>query len=152
MSGMPSGGAGCKKKVGMIKERRCCVRRQVKWVSLFVLVLTIGIAGCGMQTEMGTLTTHSNFVYPNSNVRVLGPAYAEVTKTSRQGMPILEYADLKKAYNQALASQPGANLLINYSQDTRITINSIPFFSKSTVTYELRGDAAKMVVGEQTLR
>jgi hypothetical protein len=127
------------------------MRSEVKWVCIVMLLLMIALTGCTMDMEMGRLTTHSNFVYPNSNVRVLGPAYAEVTKTKWGGLPILEYSDLKKVYNQALASQAGANLLINYSQDTRIQMSILPF-SSNTVRYELRGDAAQMVVGEQKLR
>lgn len=129
-------------------EGRCRVKGSAGVVALLLIVFSI--SGCTV--KMGRLSTHSQFVYPNSNVKVLGPAYAEIEKTGIWLTPSFEFTDLKKAYNQALASQAGATLLINYSQDTSITIIPIPILPIITLRYELRGDAAKMVVGEQKLR
>jgi hypothetical protein len=101
--------------------------------------------------KMGRVVTNSQFAYPNSNVKALGPVRAEVTKSGWFSPPPLEMKDVKAAYNRALSQVEGANLLINYKEDTTVTYYPIAYFWYFTVKYEIEGQAARMTVGKQEL-
>ena len=58
---------------------------------------------------------------------------------------------LFRSYNNALSKQAGANLLVNFTEDTSIIMICAVFLPIYIVIYELKGDAAKMEVGEQEL-
>lgn len=117
--------------------------------SVAVVLIAVVFTGCTFSTN-GRFMPHSQFVYPNSNVKVLGPVVARQCRVT----PIIPYEitleDMTKTYNKALAGQAGANLLVNYTEDVSIVMIClyIPIY---IVTYELKGDAARMEVGEQDL-
>jgi hypothetical protein len=98
--------------------------------------------------KSGRFVSNSQFAYPNSNIKMLGPTRAEITNKSIILAPKFDISDLKQAYNKALAGQAGANILVNFSEDT--TFHAV--FGINTLTYELKGEAARMEVGQQYIR
>lgn len=111
---------------------------------LFLLWCT---SGCS--TTYGRLVPNSQFAYPNSNIKTLGPVKAEVQKTTWLIAPTLKSKDIKKCYNDALSQASGANILINYKEDT--TFTAWPF-SIYNIKYRIEGEAGRMVIGKQELR
>jgi hypothetical protein len=104
------------------------------------------VTGCTSTT--GGIVPKSAFVYPNSNVTPLGPVTAEKSKTRFFVTPRLNYDWVEDVYNQALGKAPGANIIVDYREDT--TVTSILLFN--TVTYSLNGTAAKMDVGKKVMK
>ena len=101
----------------------------------------------GCTTQYGALVPKSVFIYPNSNVTPLGPVKAEKTKIWPFIVPSLTFKDLDGTYDKALAQAPGANLLINYNEDTSLT--TILFIH--ILNYKIDGQAAKMEIGQKPL-
>ncbi len=100
-------------------------------------------------TNFGAQRPNTQFVYPNSNVKVLGPISASITKQGWLGFGVLPTADeVREVYQQALTQRQGANVIVNFSEDTKFTT----FFLWATTTYTISGEGAQMVVGKQRLR
>ena len=118
--------------------------------SLLSGLIVLCLAGCSFVTD-GRFVTHSQFVYPNSNVKVLGPVVARKFKVTPFVPLQINMKDMTRAYNNALSKQAGANLLVNFTEDTSIIMICAVFLPIYIVIYELKGDAAKMEVGEQEL-
>ena len=104
-------------------------------------------AGCFSQ-KLGGIVPTSQFVYPNSNVTPLGPTQSSKTKFCILIPPGWSIKDTRQVYNGALSKVPGANVLIDYKEDTTV---STYFFLFHTITYNLDGTAAKMEVGKQDI-
>jgi hypothetical protein len=104
----------------------------------------------GCTSQYGHFVPNSQFAYANSNVRTLGPVKAEITKSAWFSAPELTIDDIRGVYNKALTQAEGANIMINYKEDTYYTI--MPLIPFSSVTYRIEGEAAKMEVGKQELR
>ena len=122
------------------------MRKDVAVIMVAVLIMFF-MTACTVKG--GRFVPNSQFAYPNSNIKMLGPAHAEITKKSIIIAPKFDIKDLKQTYNKALASQAGANILVNFSEDTTFyTVLGIA----NTLTYELNGEAAKMEVGRQYLK
>lgn len=113
-----------------------------------MLMLLLGNLGCTYQ--FGHFNPNTQFAYPNSNIETLGPVRAEVKKTKWIATPELTLTDIKACYHEALSQASGANILINYSEDTYYT--TIPIIDINTVKYVLEGEAARMTIGQQELR
>lgn len=112
---------------------------------VFSAILTI--QGCTMSS--GALQPNTQFVYPNSNVRILGPVKADISKWSFLGIGgFFEAEDIRNAYQQALSQQSGANVLVNFKEDTDFTT----FILLVRSSYHIAGDAASMEVGKQILK
>lgn len=111
------------------------------------LLLVPMLVGCSFTN--GHLVPASQFAYPNSNIKTLGPASAEVKKSGWIFTPRLKMEDIKKCYNDAIGKVAGANILINYKEDT--TFTEFPF-AIYTIKYSVRGEAAQMTVGQQDIR
>ena len=122
--------------------------KNVTFVCLVALSGCLMLSGCTMQ--YGHQVPNSQFAYANSNVTALGPVKAEITKSRWFAGPQLTIDDIKGVYNEALGQAEGANILINYKEDTFFTM--IPVVPLSFVTYRLEGEAARMEVGRQELR
>lgn len=93
----------------------------------------------------------SHFIYPNSNVKSLGPVKATIKTQPTFGMPSFKTGDQEsKLYYKALGQVAGADVIIDYIKTT--TLYQIPivamFYSKTTI----EGTAAKMEIGRQVLR
>ena len=123
-----------------------------KWLGFIacVCVAAILLSATGCSTTLGRQVPNSQFAYPNSNVTALGPAQGKVVKWSFFVPPDLTVADIRGAYNKALAQQQGANILINFKEDT--TFTAFPIIMISAIEYKVDGTAAKMEVGTQTLK
>jgi hypothetical protein len=118
-------------------------------ISWLVLASAIVLA-TGCTYRAGHFNPNTQFAYPNSNIKTLGPVKAEVKKTTWIVRPELKLDDIKGCYNEALAQASGANILVNYSEDTYFT--AVPFLSIFTVRYVIQGEAAAMTIGQQELR
>jgi hypothetical protein len=117
-----------------------------------VLVLSllgfVMFSGCTFQ--YGHMQPNSQFAYANSNVKALGPVHAETKKSGWFAPPSLNVDDIKGVYNKALSQVEGANILINFKEDTYFTSYSpLPLYQ---IKYVLDGEAAKMTVGTQELK
>ncbi len=111
------------------------------------VMLLLGSVGCTYQ--VGHFNPNTQFAYPNSNIKTLGPVKAEVKKIWWLLSPTLELEDIKSCYNEALSQASGANLLINYSEDTYYT--QIPIIGINIIKYVIEGEAAHMTIGQQEL-
>ena len=112
------------------------------------LILLSSSSGC--THTAGHFNPNTQYAYPNSNIESLGPVRAEMSKTMWILSPQLELEDVKKCYNDALSQASGANILINYSEDTTYTM--IPILEIRNVKYVIEGEAARMTIGQQDLR
>jgi len=63
--------------------------------------------------------------------------------------PELSLEDIRKCYNEALSKASGANLLINYREDTTFTSWPLSIY---TVKYAIEGEAARQTIGQQYLK
>jgi hypothetical protein len=115
-------------------------------LATFFLIFT---AGCS--AKFGSFEEKSHFAFPNSNVKPLGQVSVEKSKTSFIIPPSLDAADVRELLGQALQQKAGADLVINYKVDTKITVIPIPIFSIFTLTMSLSGTAVSMEVGEKEL-
>lgn len=109
---------------------------------------TVALIFSGCSTTFGEKQIKSHFVFPNSNVENLGPTSAEKSKTGFFSIPMFKLEDVKGVRDDAISKVNGANILVDYKEDT--TVTSYPFFV--TVTYRLEGTAAKMTVGKKELK
>ncbi len=109
------------------------------------------VAGCifsGCISTNGALQPNTQFVYPNSNVKELGPVSASRTKMGPLFfVPSFTADEIRSAYDEALSGQSGANVIVNFDEDTTVT-NFVLF---NTVKYTIRGQSAAMEVGKQIL-
>lgn len=112
-------------------------------------ILAAVMCSTGCSTTYGHLVPSSQFAYPNSNIKSLGPATAEIQKSAWLVQPRLKMEDIKKCYNDAVSKVANANILINYKEDT--TFTEYPF-GISTIKYCLRGEAAQMTIGQQEIK
>ena len=118
---------------------------RVRWYC--VLLGFLALSGCSMRN--GRFVTHTQHVFPNSNVAMLGPARAEMSKWGVFVGPTFTMKELQDVYRRALSQQAGANILVDYHEDTTLLWLLLPVYR---VTYSLAGQAARMTVGEQALR
>jgi len=119
-----------------------------QWQRIGLLLTVAAAVAVGCTTTVGRYVPNSQFVYPNSNVQILGPVKAEYSKTSFLVMPQLNPDDIRATYQKALSQVQGANVLVNFKEDTAFT--SVLMFN--TIHYTLEGQAAKMEVGKKELK
>ncbi len=103
------------------------------------------LAGC--TTSFGAYGIQSRYIEPNSNVRPTGPAYAEMSHTTFIIAPTISREDLIQTYEEAVASVPGSDALIDYIVDYDITT----FLGFTTVKLKLSGTAVEVEGGLQPL-
>lgn len=111
-------------------------------VTLFSLCI---ITGCSIKA--GGFNSETHFSFPNSNVTPLGQVKSTLSRWSFFASPV-EGDDALNLVNEAIAQKPGADLMLNYILDTKITIFP-PLIYKTEMVVE--GTAAKMEIGEQEL-
>lgn len=111
-----------------------------------ILILSVVSAACTM--NIGDYGINSHFAYPNSNITPLGQVKASTSKISFIISPSFDEGEIIQLTQEALAQKPEADLLLNYTLDTSITI--LPLITKMEITIE--GTAAKMDVGSQELQ
>jgi len=123
------------------------MHRKVSRALTVVALIGASMAG-GCAVKMGHFVPNSHFAYPNSNITNLGPVSAEVKKSAFLIPPTLTLDDVRGAYRSALQKAQGANILINFKEDTTFTM--YPYFY--VISYQIEGTAAHMEVGKQTLK
>ncbi len=116
--------------------------------SKIILLIAILIVSSGCTMNLGSYGTNSHFSYPNSNVSPMGHVKATTSKLGFIIFPSFNDGEIIKLTQDAIAQQPGADLLLNYTLDTKIT--SFMIATKLEITIE--GTAAKMSVGSQKLQ
>jgi len=112
------------------------------------LLIAISIATVSCTMNSGSYGTNSHFSYPNSNVIPMRQVKATTSKLSFIISPSFNDGEIIKLTQDAIAQQPEASLLLNYTLDTKIT--SFLFVTKMDITIE--GTAAKMNIGSQELQ
>jgi hypothetical protein len=123
----------------------------MKQIIRYVIVIAVCASFFGCTQKMGTFSEQTHFSYPNSNVKPLGQVKSSIKKTRILFPYLYKAEDIKGLINEALAQKPGADLLINYKTDTKITsLPFPPYLIWQTVTLE--GTAASIEVGEQELQ
>lgn len=120
---------------------------KIQWIkSCFFVLSFILITGCTMKA--GGLNPNTQFVYPNSNVKILGPVEADISKWTVLGIgAFFEPDEIRAVYDEALSQQEGANVIVNFDESSVTT--SYVFMVKSS--YTISGQAASMDVGQQKL-
>ena len=94
------------------------------------------------------LHAQSHYSYPNSNVIPLGEAVGQVSQIAFFMPPELSGALERQAVEAALQTKPGAELLLNYVSEAKLTTVVFIFI----LDYTVHGTAAKMEVGRKPLR
>jgi hypothetical protein len=123
---------------------------KVFFINTLLLAMAIGLVGGCKVGEFAEIGPQSHFNYPNSNVKAIAPV--KVSMNGPSGfLPTFGTGELdEKMYNTAIAQVEGANLLIDYVKTTKIYM--VPVIGISWTTNELEGTAAKMELGQQTLK
>ena len=103
----------------------------------------------GCTVKSGNFVDKSQFAYPNSNIKAMGPAGITKTKTSFLVPPQWTKEDVDELFAEALQKYPGADLMINYKADTSVTFPLVPIVWWTTI--EIQGTAAKMTIGKKDL-
>ena len=98
----------------------------------------------------GSIVPASHYVYPNSNVTPLGQTSASFSKFSILFPPKFTGEDSEMLFNQALSRYPGADVVLDYKTDTKITMIPI-FVTFWKMDIVVTGTAAKMEVGKQDI-
>lgn len=94
----------------------------------------------------------SHFIYPNSNVRALGPVSVMKVGNVSVNVPQLRSGEHDlEIYKEALAQVPEANMIIDYYKITTATMIPLPWVSLFFTTTKFEGTAAKVEVGEQNI-
>ena len=120
----------------------------MKLIKYIVLTFCFSIiAACG-SINAGHFNSESHFSYTNSNITPLGHVKSTLTRWSFLSLPV-EGDDALTLVNEAIAQKPGADLMINYVLDTKITMLPLYIFKADMV---VEGTAAKMEIGEQELQ
>ena len=114
-------------------------------------LLGLVVAGCflgGCISTNGAFQPNTQFVYPNSNVTILGPVSASKTKSGPlMFVPVFSAEEVRQTYDEALQGRSGANVIVNFDEDT--IVSNYVFFN--TITYSVSGQGAMMEVGQQDL-
>jgi hypothetical protein len=116
--------------------------------SMISLLLAVSATSIGCTVNLGGYGTNSHFAYPNSNVTPMGQVKASSSKISFFISPSFADEEIITLTQDAIAQKPGADLLLNFSLDTKLT--SFVFVTKADITIE--GTAAKLEVGTQELK
>ena len=128
---------------------------RVRMTLIAIASLAVVLPSLGCAVGGGTrFSPESHFVFPNSNVKALGPVRVKVKSppTLFVPPPVRTAETDKQLYDMAMRQQQGADLLIDYVVTTKITLLPIPYVSVYLTEHELEGTAAKMVIGKQRLR
>jgi hypothetical protein len=116
--------------------------------SIVICFVVLFLSACTQKSY--TLNPQSHFDYPNSNIKPIASTSGTVSEISFSFSPPNLSGELERiAIEDALKKQAGADILINFIGEQKTTqILILPIFS---ITYTVRGTAAKMEVGKQYL-
>jgi len=121
----------------------------MKISKLFISALVFSVIASGCATTLGTIGTHSEFVYPNSNVTPLGHTSGTWKKTTFLFPPKLTKESVDGVLSNALSKYEGADILLDF--DYIIKYITIPILPIYTIKLEIEGTAANMEVGKQDI-
>ncbi|MFA5865993.1 MAG: hypothetical protein WC975_15070 [Phycisphaerae bacterium] len=122
---------------------------------LMVLLIACIVSGCAQ--TIGTfyrLGPQSHFVYPNSNIKDLGPVKVKMRGADKSDrFPSFMTSEMDVSlYNEALKQVDGANIILDYVRKTTIKMEPSLFGQKFQTEEELEGTAARMELGKQELK
>ena len=112
------------------------------------IVAMAGLLLTACTTVSYDLHPKSHFDYPNSNIKPLGQASGEASQISLFLPPSLSGELERQAVQAALSTKPGADILINYTAETKITALAFIYI----LAHKVQGTAASMSVGVQDLK
>lgn len=114
-----------------------------------VPLLLAGLLLAGCTTSSNILTVQSKYAYPNGDYEMLGRASAEAKHTRFLSAPVMDREAFLQLEQQALASKPGADLLVDYLVSSDVT--QLPLLSLAT--FRLEGTAVRFrELGGQSYR
>ena len=120
---------------------------KVRLEAVLALLCIVAITGCTTTTQVG-ISPQSHFSYPNSNVTPLGHVSGKSSSAGLFAAPGISAEKKEEAINNALAQQPGSDILINYTEVYKTTA----LFIIQVLAYLVDGTAAKMEIGKQELK
>lgn len=119
----------------------------LRHVALLVGFFTL--VGCSMNTSL--LSTQANFAYPNGDYEYLGRSVAEKKYVRLFSAPVMNRETFLDLQQQALASQSGADMMVDYAISTNVV--AFPYLYLPVVsltTFHLEGTALRLrEVGRQ---
>ena len=126
----------------------------VKPLGSLLALAGAAVALVGCSTTFGAFKPNAHFVEPNSNVTSLGQvAAASPRKTRWMGIGLyFTPEEIRAVHRDALSQQEGATALINYSEDTTVTLYPFYLLTFITMQYRISGEAVRVDVGRQELR
>jgi len=111
--------------------------------NILIIFAMITLTGCTMNG--GFTGGNANYAFPNSNVTPIKQVRYSTSSTSFFTSEISS-EDMQDVLDKALEQSSDADVLINYTLDTKVTM-VFPFVY--SITFDLRGTAASMEVGRQ---
>jgi len=114
---------------------------------IFICFVVFFLSACTQKSY--TLNPQSHFDYPNSNIKPIASTSGTVSEISFFS-PYLSGELERIAIEDSLKKQEGADILINYVGELKTT--SFLILPIHSITYTVRGTAAKMDVGKQYLK
>ena len=109
----------------------------------FIGIASLLLSSCS--TVSYQLHPRSHYDYPNSNIKPLGEAVGRTSQVTLFVAPQPNGEIERQAVEAALRTKSGADLLVNYVSETKITI--LPFVY--IMNYSVHGTAATMQIGSQ---
>jgi hypothetical protein len=110
------------------------------------------IAGCS--TSSNILAVQEKYTYPNGDYAPLGHISAETKYTKLLVAPVMGREEFLNLEQKALASRPGADLIVDYLVSSNVLIVPAAFLPIVTfTTFRLEGTAAQFrELGQQRYR
>lgn len=120
--------------------------------SLGALACAAMLAGC--TTSANVLSQQSRFAYPNGNFAPQGYAAAERKYTRFFTAPEMGPLEFQELEREALATKPGADLLVDYLVESKVTQVPFQFLPIVTfTTFRVEGTAMRFTeLGRQQFR
>lgn len=115
-----------------------------------LLIYCVSLFLCACTHKVYSLHPQSHFDYPNSNVRPIASTSGTASEMALGLTPGLSGELKRMAIDSALKKQAGADILVNYIAEAKIT--SFLILPISAITYTVHGTASKMEVGKQYLK
>lgn len=119
------------------------------FVTRLLILACVLVSGCTV-SSFSRIGPETNFAYPNSNIKALGPVEAGFTgSVTFLSLPDIRTSESdRRLMEEALQKSEGANLIADYVVTS--TIKSFILFY--WVNHEIEGVAARMDVGSQVLK
>jgi hypothetical protein len=127
-----------------------CNSRRAGRLGIFAAVLVL--TGC--TTSANLLSQQSKLAYPNGDYEFLGRVSAEKKYTRLFAAPEMGQEEFQELQRQALASKPGADMMVDYlvsSDVTQVPFQILPIITFTT--FRVEGTAIHFIeLGRQQFR